>query len=406
MTALAAVPARRIIAAVSGAAARWADADFPPRVRVLDSIVKRTGYSVPVVEYALDQLFTAVNAADLEATIANELGSVDILDRFVERTSRSKARARPVGSVCVISSRTTIGVAIVPAVFALCAKCDVLVKDREDGIVRGFFTTLCDELDEFVTAARAGAWRGEDHAVDLAQFGVVVAFGSDSTLARIAKNAAPSAFIGYGSKATIGYAGRDALSDEANVKAIAQCAARDLVLYESQGCLSLHALFVEHGGAVTPQRFCTLLAEAVERAAVEFPPGPRDVRASARIAHARKLAAFRSATGRGAVFSDERASYLAVLDPPPSEPPAFLPRALSIHTVNSPDDAVAYVRRHELSLEAIAVAGVRDDIVDAALSLSVNRITAFGELQRPPASGSHGGRARIADFVRWVSFET
>lgn len=406
MTALAAVPVRRIIAAVSDAAARWADADFPPRVRLLDPIAARTGYSIPVIEYALDQLFQSLGARDLEATIANELGSLDILDRFTERQSRSKALARPLGSVCVISSRTTIGVAILPAVFALCAKCDVLVKDREDGLVRAFFSTLCDELDEFGAAARAQTWSGDDDAVDLAHFDAVVAFGNDSTLARIAQAASPSTFIGYGSKATIGYASRDALADEAQVKAIAEGAARDLVLYESEGCLSLHALFVEDGGAIAPQRFCALLAEAVERAAVEFPPGKRDARASARIASARNLAAFRSATGRGAVFSDERASYLAVLDPPQNEPPAFLPRALAVHTISSPDDAVAYVRRHELPLEAIAVAGVRDDIIDAALALGVNRITAFGELQRPPACGNHGGRSRIADFIRWVSLET
>ncbi len=406
MSALAAVPARRIIDAVADAAARWADADFPPRVRLLDPIAARTGYSIPVIEYALDQLFRSITVRDVEATIANELGSVDILDGFVERAGRSKARTRPAGSVCVISSRTTIGVAILPAVFGLFAKCDVLVKDREDGLVRAFFSTLCDELDEFRVAARAEAWTGEDDGVDLTTFKVVVAFGSDATLARIAQIASPSTFIGYGSKATVGYVTREALSDDERAQAIADGAARDLVLYESEGCLSLHALFLEDGGVVPPQRFTALLAEAVERAAIEFPPGARDARASARIANARNLAAFRSATGRGAVFSDERASYLTVLDPPQSEPPAFLPRALAVHTVNAPCDAVAYLHRHELPLEAIAVAGVRDDIVDAALSLGVNRITGFGELQRPPAYGNHGGRARIADFVRWVSLET
>jgi hypothetical protein len=406
MTALAAVPVRRIIGAIADAAARWADADFPPRVRLLDPIAARTGYSIPVIEYALDQLFHSITAREIEATIANELGCVEILDRFIGRAGRSEARARPAGSVCVISSRTTIGVAILPAIFALCAKCDVLVKDREDGLVRAFFSTLGDELDEFRTAARADTWTGEEDDVDLTKFNVIVAFGSDATLTRIAQSAAPSAFIGYGSKATIGYVAREALVDEDCAKAIADGAARDLVLYESEGCLSLHALFVEDGGTVAPQRFTALLAEAVERAAIEFPPGPRDARASARIAIARNLAAFRSATGRGAVFSDERASYLAVLDPPQSEPPAFLPRALSVHTVSEPCDAVGYVHRHELPLEAVAVAGVRDDIVDAALSLGVNRITGFGELQRPPAYGNHGGRARLADFVRWVSLET
>lgn len=405
MTALAAIPARRIITALADAAARWADADFPPRVRLLEPIAARTGYSIPVIEYALDQLFGSITAEALTATIGSELGSLEMLDGFHPRAGRNRAFARPVGSVCVISSRTTIGVALLPAVFALAAKCDVLVKDREDGLIRAFFSTLTEELDEFRDAARAQTWSGDDDAVDLSQFGAVVAFGTDATLTRIAQAAAPSSFIGYGSKATIGYVSREALAGEARAQQVADGAARDLILYESEGCLSLHALFVESGAAIDPQRFCSMLAEAVERAAIEFPPGERDARATARIANARNLAAFRSATGRGAVFSDERASYLAVLDPPQSEPPAFLPRALAIHTVDGPDEAVAYLRRHELAVEAMAVSDATEAAIDAGLAIGVSRIAPFGELQRPPASGNHGGRARIADFVRWVNLE-
>ena len=406
MTALGRVPARRIVRAVADAAQRWADADFPPRVRLLEAIVDRVGYTVPVIEYALDQLFFSLTTSALEATIANELGSIDALDGFIERAGRPRGYARPVGTVCVVSSRTTIGVAIVPAIFALCAKCDVLVKDREDGLVRAFFETLAQELDEMREAARAQSWRGDSDAVDLAAFDAVVAFGSDPTLARIAEGIAmQSQFIGYGAKASVGYIGRDALGDEARAREIAEGAARDVVLYETEGCLSLHALFVERGGSIEPQRFSELVATAVERAAIEFPPGVRDARATARIATARNLAAFRSAGGSGSVFSDEHASYLAVLDPPVSEPPAYLPRALAIHTVDAPKDAAEYLLRHGVPIEAIAVAGTRPDIESMVCELGAGRIAAFGNLQRPPASANHGGRPRIAEYVRWVSSE-
>jgi len=404
VTALARVPARRIVRAIADAAERWSDADFPPRVRLLDAIVERIGYSVPVVEYALDQLFFSLTAAALEATIADELGNIDALDGFIARAGRPHGHARPIGSVCVVSSRTTIGVAIVPAVFALCAKCDVLVKDREDGLVRAFFATLQEELEAFSEAARAQHWRGEGDAVDVAAFDGVVAFGSDASLASIAARVSPQAtFIGFGSKASIGYIERAALDDEAEARALAEGAARDLVLYETEGCLSLHALFIERGGTIDPQRWATMLASAIERAAVEFPPGTRDARASARIATARNLAAFRAAGGSGSVFSDEHASYLAILDPPESEPPAYLPRALALHSVDGPGEALAYARRHRIPVEALAVATGREDVSTLALELGANRIARIGELQRPPVGGNHGGRARIADFVRWIS---
>jgi len=406
MNALRAVPARAIVRAVADAAARWADADFPPRVRLLNRVVERTGYTVPVVEYALDQLFESLTADALEATIVGELGSLEVLDEFALRPGRPRARALPAGSVCVISSRTTIGVAIVPAVCALCAKCEVLVKDREDGLVRAFFSSLAQERAEFAEAARAQAWEGESDAVNVGSFDVVVAFGNDATLSRIAAaTAGSSRFIGFGSRASIGYVAREELRDVAHAIALARGAARDLVLYETEGCLSLHALFVERGGAIDPAEFTRLVAQEAERAAVEFPPGVRDARASARIATARNLAAFRSAAGSGSVFSDAKGSYLAVLDPPVSEPPAFLPRALAVHAIDNPGDAIAYLARHEVPVEAVALAGKRDGLRAFAIEIGAHRIARFGELQSPPLGGNHGGRARITDFITWITDE-
>ena len=406
MNALRAVPARSIVRAVADAAARWTDADFPPRVRLLDRVVERTGYTSPVVEYALDQLFGSLTVDALEATISGELGSLDVLDDFALRPGRPRARALPVGSVCVISSRTTIGVAIVPAVFAMCAKCDVLVKDREDGLVRAFFETLAQELDQVAHAARAQTWEGESDAINVGSFDAIVAFGSDATLTRIAASTqGKTRFIGFGSRASIGYVAREELRDVVHAKRIAAGAARDVVLYETEGCLSLHALFVERGGSVDPQEFTRLVAQEVERASVEFPPGLRDARASARIASARNLAAFRSAAGSGSVFSDARGSYLTVLDPPESEPPAFLPRAIAVHAVENPGDAITYLARHDIPVEAVAIAGKRPDLRTLAIEIGAHRIARFGDLQRPPLGGNHGGRSRIADFITWITDE-
>jgi hypothetical protein len=389
MTALASVPARRIIRAIGDAAERFADADFPARVRLLDRIVDRTGYSLPVVEYALDTLFSSITIPEIEAVIISELGSVDALDE--QRANKC---------VCIISSRTTIGVAIIPAVFALCAKCDVLVKDREDGLVRAFFEALATELPEMANAARAEVWDGESSSFDLAAFSVVLAFGTNQTLEAIrGKSSYGAHFVGYGTKASFGYIARQALGDESSAKSLAAGAARDLVLYESEGCMSLHVLFVERGGNVEPKAFVELLARAIERAAVEFPPGEREAAVSAKVAHARDVASFRAATGRGAVFSDPHASFLATLDPPSNEAPLFLPRALGVHTVDNPSEAIAYLTQHGVAIEATAVAPFDAALTDALAVSGTHRFAAFGELQQPPIGGNHGGLPRIANFV-------
>lgn len=407
MTALAEVPVARIVGAIADAAERWADADFPPRVRAQALIVRRTGYSLPVVEYALDRLFSALRPAAIVATIERELGQLAVLDGYALQGDGIRVRALPAGRACVVSSRTTIGVALWPALFALCAKCDVIVKDREDGFVRAFFATLAEELDEFANAARAQQWSGDDDAVDLQSFDAVVAFGNDATLARIAKQLSPGArYIAYGSKASAGYISASALCDRPAAVAIAAGAARDLVLYDTEGCLSLHVLFIERGGAIAPELFARILAAETERAAIEFPPGTRDAGACAAVANARDLAAFRAAGGSGGVFSDAQASYALLLDPPAGEAPPMLPRTLAVYRVDSPDDALAYVRKHAIPIEAVAVAGIAPAIARMAQALGASRIAPFGELQRPPLLAYHGGRPRIAEFVRWVADET
>ena len=397
--------AARIIGAIGDAAARWCDPDFPERVRVAGAIARRTGYSAPVVDHALDRLFSSITAPALGAVIAGELGPLEILDAPTPAGQRPRAWARPLGRVCVISSRTTVGVALVPAIFALCAKNDVLVKDREDRLVTAFFDTLREELEYFAHAAHARVWDAAAATEDLANFDAVVAFGRDETLTRIRAGLnADARFLGYGARASAGYVAREDCTAR-GLPDLYAGAARDLILYESEGCLSLHVLFVERGGETEPQDVARELGRAVESASVEFPLGQRDAGAAAAFGNARNMAAFRAAAGSGAVYSDEACSYAVLFDPPRTQPPAFLPRLLGVFPVAGPDDAAAYLRAHALPLEGFALSSARADLVALATSAGAVRIAHFGALQHPPLTGWHGGRSRIAEFVRWTQAE-
>jgi len=400
------LPAAQIIRAIADAADRWSDADFPPRVRVTGAIVQRTGYSMPVVEYALDRIFFDLTAGALHDAIVAEIGSLEALDGFVSRHGKPDSLARGLERVCIISSRTTIGVALLPALFALCAKCDVTVKDREDLLIAAFFETLTEEHEAFAASARASAWHGSQDAVDLKPFDAVVAFGKDATLARIRASCASDArFFGFGSRASAGYVTREALANSSRVAAIAAGAARDLVLYDSEGCLSLHVLFVESGDVPQMEHFLRSLASATQEATLEFPAGVRDPADAARVANLRAVAAFRAAGGQGAVYSDDACSFVLVYDAPKDEPPAFAPRSLGIIPVQEPAEAIHYLLRHTIRLEAFALSDERPDVVGAAVAAGAVRLAPFGELQRLPVSGDHGGRPRIADFIRWIDRE-
>lgn len=398
-------PVRSIIEAVAGAAAAWCEASFEPRRHAVEAVGARTGYSPPVVEYAFDRLFRPLTREAIERAIVSELGSLDVLDGFVARDAYSSVRALPLGRVCVISSRTTIGVAIVPAIFALCAKCEVLVKDRDDRLASAFFATLAQRHAGLGRFAIARAWPGRSDAVDLGRFDAVVVFGGDDTLATIAATTPFSTrLIGHPAKVSAGYIARRYLSSEAAAESIARNAAHDMLLYDGEGCLSLRMLFVERGAAVSPARFAAMLRAAVDDTAVAF-PAMHSAPAAARRALAAESATFQTAVAER-IFTDAQRSFLLHLDFPEDASPLLLPRTLSITSVDAPSDAIAYLKAHGIALEALAVAGAEPSLREAAVELGAARLASFGSLQAPPLHSPHGGRPRIAEFVRWLVDES
>jgi hypothetical protein len=402
-TALRALPAVAIVRAIADAAERWTDADFPPRVRVTVAIEQRLGYTTPVVDYALDRLFGGITSAALTATIVDELGSLEILDGFAERADRPPAWARGADAVTLVSSDTTIGVAIAPLVFALIAKCAVTVKDRADALVAAFVETLGEERPELRTATDVRAWSGGDEDIETQALGdadVVVAFGGSDALRAIrARCASDATFIPFGHRASAGYLAAAALSGDTG--ALAGNIARDALLYDGDGCLSLHLLFIERSPDSAHEHFVDALARACAANAVEFPPGPRKAARAARVNAYAAAAAFRAANGAGRVLRAPDGSWTIVVDPPDDDLPPFGGGVIPIVFVDGISDAAAYVARHRLPLQAIGVAAV-DGAGEVAQALGAVRVAPFGTLQDPPLAGHHGGRARIADFIRWV----
>jgi hypothetical protein len=401
VTALSALPARRIIGFIADAAERWADADFAPRVRATRAIQARLGYTEPVVDYALDRLFFSITRASLTATIVAELGSVAALDGLQARDGVPAAWAHPAGRAVIVASDTTIGVALLPAIFALCAKCDVVVKDRADALVTNFFASLVEEHPLFAEAAHARQWVGgadTDEDTLLACADVVVAFGGDAALRAIRERCGIEArFVPYGHRASIGRltAAQAAELDAAGADAIA----RDALLYDGEGCLSLHALFVA-GDETVQTRVAERLDAAFARVATEFPAGTPSPAREAAVAAYRNLAAFRAAGGSGAVYRGGGATLVAgVAD---DEPPPLLPRVLPLYRADDDNAIAATVARLRLPVQALGAVTADGDALALAARIGAVRVAPFGTMQDPPLGGHHGGGARISDFVRWI----
>ncbi len=384
---MATLAAARIVDAVADAAERWRDADFPARVRATRAVMQRTGYTEPVVDFALDALFEEITREALRVTIEGELGSLAALDGFVARPGRPDVHYRGVGHATIVSSNTTIGVAIPAFVFALCAKArTIVVKDRNDGLVAAFAETIVEERPELGARMRVERWDGHDAPAALealARSNVIVAFGGDEALTAIrARLGSGARFVPFGNRTSVAYVAREALdaaaADPAFAREIAFGIARDALLYDGRGWCAFQALFVANLDA--DPAFLGDLTGALERVAIEFPPAAPD------------------GTGAPSPRVDLAASALA--------PPADLPRVVCVYPVAERGDAAAFAERHRLAVETLTVVDPgAPDARALAETLGAVRLARFGTLHAPPLAGRQGGRARIGDFIRWIDAE-
>jgi hypothetical protein len=399
-----ALPAARILEALADAAERWCDADFPPRVRAVGAAMERTKYSEPVVDYAFDRLFEGMTRATLRAVIEDELGEVAALDGFVERPGRPPVHYRGVARATLVSSDSTLGVALPAFAFALCAKAGVTVKDRSDRLVAAFFETVLEERPELAQHARLESWSGHDDPdfrATLAQSDVVLAYGGPAALRAIREQLGPDArFVPFGHRTSVAYVDRATLDDPVAADSCARGLARDALLYDGEGCLSPHAAFVERGAALAPEAFAARLSRAFDAAAIEF-PAAADV--TTRFATYAASARFRATQADGALWQGEARPWLVVFEPARDSPPPLLPRTLALYAVDDPAEALAFIRAQRLLLEGFALAGdARADVLGAALASGATRLSAFGRLQAPQPAGEHGGEGRILPFVRAI----
>jgi hypothetical protein len=396
--------AKTIARALGDASLRWRDADFPARVRATRAIETRMNYTEPVVDYALDALFGSIDALAIEAIIASELGALDALDGFVARAGRPDVAYVARDPIALVASDTTIGVVIPALVFALCAKATIRIKDRDDGLTRVFVETIAEELPDVRDAVDVGVWNGADDAVAERFFegvGAAVAFGRDDALRAIRTRLnAEATFVGFGHRTSIAYVARESLGDVSTARDVARALARDIVLYDGDGCLSPHAIFCERGAAIDPFAFARILGEACDEAAIEFPAASQTLEAN--VARYRDAARFRAAQGNGAVFGGTIAPHLIVLDPPHGDPPPLLARTAAVYAIDDARDATHVLHRHALPLEAVAVSHERSDLETFVRESGASRMCGIGDLQRPPLGGEHGGTGRILPLVRAI----
>ena len=375
---LAALPIRARAEALAGAARRWR------RDRALAAAVaESSGLSPAMVDAVLPLAADALGARAMAALVEAELGP-------------GAAAAPPEGPAVVLhvlaSNVPALGLPAI-ALGVLVGAVVVVKSGREDPhSAPAFVDALRAELPELAATVVAAYWPGGTRAIEdalLARADVAVLTGGDAALAALAPRARGRRIL-HGPRTSVAAVARDALGDAAGVAA---AIARDASLHDQRGCLSPHAVWVEEGGAVSPDDFAGALVAALEATRARLAAGraPVEERAAVRVAWdaAEHEAGTRllGAPGAGVVLHADVARRACVGG-----------RTLRVHPIRDLTTLADVLPAG--SIECVGIAGGDPEALAPPLRRrGVARLCPVGRMQQPKLSWPRGQQAPLGALL-------
>jgi hypothetical protein len=295
-------------------------------------------------------------------------------------------RAHPVpdiGPVLVVLASNLPGLAVQPLLPALLARRPVLLKSpsAEPLFAPAFLAALARREPRLAGAVAAATWPGGDAKLEapvLAGVGTVLAYGDRETLEDLERRA-PGKVVGYGPKTSFAVVGASA-----DLRAAAEGVARDVVLFDQRGCLSVVAVYTDGDAEGLAERLETELVDLARR----WPPGPSVRAVSAAVQHLRLEAEM-----RGLRLSDlPLRQGTVIVDPDPALRPSPGLRTVRVHPLEDLERLPEILAPWRGRLQGAALAGEEAWALEPRLAaLGLSRFAAPGELQSPDATWHNGG---------------
>ncbi len=406
-------PVASIVAALDEVARLWLDPTTPERRLAIDSIAALSGFSTEMVAHALDLEFESSRGLHLKRALCSELGSLEVLDDFVEDVHLG-GRNRAVGPLLVggFASANIPGLPHLIATRAWLVKSACWVRcSRDEPIFLPLFARTVARIDADLAAALAVVDFDPDDDALLATFlersEHVIAYGGAEALAAVARRLPPGKpATWHGHRLGFGAICREALG--ADVRPLAERVAYDFSLFDREACLSPQVVFVEDGGATSPRAFAAHVADAMRSWAERLPPAPLALGDRARWRQTLDTLALRAAAGDAVEVIADTTGYAVVLDNTSALAPAPRGRFVRVVPLASLDalrKRVEAVRGH---LQVACLEGPderRGFLARELAELGVTRVTRPGLAGLPSMMWRHDGVACLAHLVRWVGEE-
>jgi hypothetical protein len=213
-----------------------------------------------------------------------------------------------------------------------------------------------------------------------------------------------------GPKVSVAYVSSASLT-RSGIASLAARAAYDVALYDQQGCLSPHAIYVERGGEVGPAAFAAALGQALEDLRDGLPRRIPEAEHAARVQLYRAQAHFEEALesrGTRVLTSSQSTDWTLVYEDGARFEPTPAYRTVRVHAVSGVGEVAEALAPAAHYIEAIGVeakGSEKGKLAAEFAATGIPRVAALGSLQRPVLAGTHGGVHRLLPFLKWSTVE-
>jgi hypothetical protein len=383
------MPASRVAVALGDACERWRDRNYMQRRETVGAIAAGWGWSEPLIEESIDALIAPLNRFALNNLVPRVPCRHDVIGMIVP------------GNIP--------GAGIHEFALGLLAGCALMIKTAtaEPFFFARFTQTLreCDpEVGARVEVLNWSRERNNIASAFVSGCDWIAAFGNDDTINRlksIEDGGVPGngntrgLRVGFGSRVSgvlvaSGFAGWP--------PAVANAIARDVSLFEQQGCLSPHHIFVESSHPGVAYEFARELAAALARLAKQAPPPRRyGLEEAAAVRGFRESARWRGIGGSAvALMESDGLGWTVVHDENANFTVSPGYRSVTVSQFGNLEDLKRRLTPVAGRIEAfaIAAAGAELESLQTFLDeLDVCYICVPGRMQSPPLDWNHSGGA-------------
>jgi hypothetical protein len=209
----------------------------------------------------------------------------------------------------------------------------------------------------------------------------------------------------YGPRLSFAVVARESLARPALAARAAAAAARDVALFDQQGCVSPQLVWVEEGGEVTPRDWAARLAAALEEVERELPRGQIEPGHAAAIQQLRAETEF---TPGGEVHASPGTAWSVLYDPDPGFAASALNRAVRVKPVRDLAQIPGLAAGHGALLQSVGVSAPParlQPLAEALARLGASRVAPLGDMAWPPPWWHHDGQSPLRAMLRWCDLE-